>query len=113
MSAMRWLGSSVCWLSTTLPSNLVLHHPVGEGVALQRNIDVHRGSGSSNPLTVVHTPSYVPAAHVAVCCAGASLCTVTFTLVYLFNAACTYCAAAVCVCADDAVIVNVSGPPRS
>src|SRR4051812_5385186 len=113
MSAIRSLGSSVCWFSTTLPSNLLLHQPVGDGDALHRNMDVHRGSGSSKPLTVVQAASNVPPPQVVACCAGGSLCTVTFTLEYLFSAAWTYCAAAVCGCAVDAVMVNVSGPPRS
>src|SRR6476659_5406369 len=113
MSATRSLASSVCWFSTTLPSNLVLHQPVGDGDVLHRNIDVHRGSGSSKPLTVVQAASKLPAPQLVACCAGGSLCTVTFTLVYLFSAAWTYCAAAVCGCAVDAVMVKVSGPPLS
>src|SRR5436190_1587676 len=113
MSAVRCLSSSVCWASTTLPSNLVLHHPVGDGAALQRNNDVHPGSGSSNPLTVVHAASNVPSAQLVTCCTGGSLWTVTLTLLYLFSADWTYWAAAVCVCAEDVVSVNVRGPPLS
>src|SRR5437763_13519807 len=113
MSVTRCLLSSVCWASTTLESNLLLHHPVGDGEALHVYCAVHAGSGSSNPLTARHTPSYEPAAQVVVCCAAGSDCTVTFTLAYLLSAPCRYSAAAACGAAVDVAIVNVSGPPRS